>query len=309
MSWFQFGVTTEVTTDVKQFTFSQPVITGKRAAIAQAAFEAGFDCSNPDKLVHLLDAVVRANNRFGYPDLWDGPAAFQSTLYPDHWTSAHATRKEQSSNFKDYEDVDRHPAVPAFAASAADILRDLKAQSKHTSGSNREPLGERSAASLNKRPSVPLPDKPAKRFKTEVTGSFTYVSTSTTHVTNVRHINNRPQTRPTASRSLRPLRPASRIIRRPGTVPRQSDGITLGTEDLLKRVAAKLKTNILSVNSHRDALRDRWDIDHHLKLHSITDYLRTVNDYFTQSEQALDAAVRVLEHYILELYIAEASRL
>ncbi|KAL8835157.1 MAG: hypothetical protein Q9176_007076 [Flavoplaca citrina] len=306
MSWFQFGVTTEVTTDVKQFTFSQPVITGKRAAIAQAAFEAGFDCSNPDKLVHLLDAVVHANNRFGYPDLWDGPAAFQSTLYPDHWTSAHATRKEQSSNFKDYEDVNRHPAVPAFAASAADILRDLKAQSKHASGSNRHPLGERSAASLNKRPSAPLPDKPAKRFKTEVTGSFTYVSTSTTHVMNARHAGNRLPNRPTTSR---PSRPTSRIVRRPGVIPRQPDAITLGTEDLLKRVAAKIKTNILSVNNHRDALRDRWDIDHHLKLHSITDYLRTVNDYFTQSEQALDAAVRVLERYILELYIAEASRL
>ncbi|KAL8659771.1 MAG: hypothetical protein Q9226_000267 [Calogaya cf. arnoldii] len=280
----------------------EPVIIGKKAAIAQAAHEAGFDCSDPDKLVHLIDAVVLANNKFGYPDRWDGPAAFQSTLYPDHWTAAHASRKEQLSSFNNYEDVDRHPAVPAFAASAADILKDLKTRAKNASGSNREPLGERSAASINKRPSAaPLPDKPAKRFKTEVTGSFTYVSTSTTHVN---HTGHRLPPRPNVSR---PLRPGSRIIRRPGIIPRQPDAITLGTEHLLKRVAARIKTNVLSVNNNRDALRDRWDVDHHLKLNSITDYLRIVNDYFNKSEQALDAAVQVLERYILELYIAEAS--
>ncbi|KAI4284636.1 MAG: hypothetical protein L6R38_001266 [Xanthoria sp. 2 TBL-2021] len=283
---------------------NEPVITGKRADIAQAAYEAGFDCSDPDKLVHLIDAVVLAKNKFGYPDRWDGPAAFQSTLYPDHWTAAHASRKEYISGLNNYEDVDKHPGVPAFAASAADILKDLKTRRKHVSGSNREPLGERTAASLNKRTSAPLQDKPAKRFKTEVTGSFTYVSTSTTHVTNVRHTSHRAPPHPTVSKALRAT---SRIVRRPDIIPRQPDAITVGTEDLLKRVAAKIKTNVLSVNNHRDALRDRWDVDHHLKLHSITDYLRTVNDYFTQSEQALDAAVHILERYILELYIVEAS--
>ncbi|KAI4263917.1 MAG: hypothetical protein L6R42_000955 [Xanthoria sp. 1 TBL-2021] len=310
MSWFQFGVTTEVTSDVQRFTFrrsppsTEPIITGKRADIAQAAYEAGFDCSDPDKVVHLIDAVVLANNKFGYPDRWDGPAAFQSTLYPDHWTAAHASRKEYTTGLNNYEDVDRYPGVPAFAASAADILKDIETRRNHASASNREPLGERSAASLNKRTSAPLRDKPAKRFKTEVTGSFTYVSTSTTHVTNVRHSSHRAPPRPTVSKALRAT---SRIFRRPGTIPRQPDAITVGTEDLLKRVAAKIKTNVLSVNNHRDALRDRWDVDHHLKLHSITDYLRTVNDYFTQSEKALDAAVHVLERYILELYIAEAD--
>ncbi|KAL8673645.1 MAG: hypothetical protein Q9168_001951 [Polycauliona sp. 1 TL-2023] len=301
MSWFQFGVTTaDVTATVQQFTFSR-----KRAAIAQAAFEAGFDCSDPDKLVHLLDAVVLANNRFGYPDRWDGPAAFQSTLYPDQWTSAHATRKKQTVNSKDYQDVEKYPAVPAFASSAVEILKDLKTRTKFASGSNREPLGERSAASLNKRPSAPMQDKPAKRVKTEVTGSFTYVSNPTTHITRVKLTNPRAFSTQNISRTLRPT---SRIIRQPGTIPRQPHTITADTEDLLKRVAAKIKTNVLSVNNHRDALRDRWDVDQHLKLHSITDNLRSVNDYFTQSEQALDAAVRVLERSILELYIVEASR-
>lgn len=319
MSWFQFGVTTQVTTDVEQFTFRrrsrllaltlqkgsppsiEPVITGKRADIAQAAHEAGFDCSDPNKLVHLIDTVVLANNKFGYPDRWDGPAAFHTTLYPDHWTPAHAFRKKSRSGLDGYEDVDKHPGVPAFAASAADILKDLKTRTKHASGSNREPLGTRSAASLNKRISAPLPDKPAKRSKTEVTGSFTYVSTSTTHLTNTGHC---LPPRPAVSRALQPTKG---IIRRPGAVSRQPDAVTAGTEDLLRIVAAKIKTNVLSVNNHRDALRDRWDMDRHLQHRSITDYLRTVNDYFTQSEQALDAAVHILERYILEQYIVAAT--
>ncbi|KAL8775576.1 MAG: hypothetical protein Q9209_000072 [Squamulea sp. 1 TL-2023] len=307
MTWFQFGVTAGVTVDVQQFTFRQPVFQGKRAAIAQAAYEAGFDCSKPDKLLHLVDAVATANNKFGYPDRWDGPAAFQSTIYPDHWTPAHASRKAQASGFNKYEEYDRHPAVPAFAAPAADIVRNLKTQSKHASGSNRQPLGERSEASINsmnKRLSAPLPDKPTKRFKTEVSGSFTYITTSSTHVTSIGQINPQLPARPMSSNTRRPLH---RNIRRPGLTPHQPNAITQGTEALLKRVAAKIKTNVLSINAHRDGLRDRWDVDHHLKLNTITDYFRAVNEYFNESEKALDAAVQVVEKYIVPLYILEAS--
>ncbi|KAL8783824.1 MAG: hypothetical protein Q9213_004370 [Squamulea squamosa] len=307
MSWFQFGLTASVTTDVQEFTFRQPVFQGKRAAIAQAAYEAGFDCSKPDKLLHLVDAVATANNKFGYPDRWDGPAAFQSTIYPDHWTPAHASRKAQVSSFGKYEEFDRHPAVPAFAASAADIVRNLKSQSKHASGSNRQPLGKRSEASINstnKRLSAPLADKPAKRFKTEVSGSFTYITTSTTHVTSIEQTNARLPACPASSNTRRPV---NRKLRRPSSNPYQPNAITRGTETLLRRVAAKIKTNVLSINAHRDALRDRWDVDHHLKLHTVTDYLRAVNEYFNESERALDAAVQLVENYILPLYILEAS--
>ena len=101
---------------------SEPVITGKRAAIAQAAHQAGFDCSDPQKLLRLIDAVVLASNKFGYPDRWDGPAAFQSTIYPDTWTPAHAARKDKVTA---YEDEVRAPVVPAYAPSAASILRNL----------------------------------------------------------------------------------------------------------------------------------------------------------------------------------------
>ncbi|KAI4182944.1 MAG: hypothetical protein LQ346_006433, partial [Caloplaca aetnensis] len=79
MDRFEFGVTTDAS-NVRDFTFRQPIITGKRAAIARAAHEAGFDCSNPSKLLHLIDAVVLANNQFNYPDRWDGPAAFRSSV-------------------------------------------------------------------------------------------------------------------------------------------------------------------------------------------------------------------------------------
>ncbi|KAL8910182.1 MAG: hypothetical protein Q9171_004519 [Xanthocarpia ochracea] len=304
MEWFQFGVTTDINTDVQRFNFRQPVITGKRASIAQAAYEAGFDCSDPDKLIHLIDAVVLAEHKSGYPDRWDGPAAFRSTLYPDHWTSAHVSRKEHANSSNAYGDLYRHPTVPAFAASAAEIVRNLTAQSKHASGSNRQPLGERGHASLNKRPAAPLPQQPAKRSKTKVSGSFTYVSTTTTHVSGLPKTTRRRSRRIAA---MNALQPESRATPLPAALNRQPDPISAGTEALLKRVAAKIKINVISINNHRDALRDRWDVDHQLKLSTITDCLRAVNDYFNQSEKALDAAIQLVERNILELYLVEAS--
>ncbi|KAL8856052.1 MAG: hypothetical protein Q9178_007308 [Gyalolechia marmorata] len=326
MEWFQFGVTTDINTDVQRFNFrrkprsrcfhlqkaqesspplTEPVITGKRASIAQAAYEAGFDCSDPDKLLHLIDAVVLAENKSGYPDRWDGPAAFRSTLYPDHWTSAHASRKEHANGLNAYGDLHRHPTVPAFAASAAEIARSLTAQPKHASGSNRQPLGERGDASLNKRPAAPLPQQPAKRSKTEVSGSFTYVSTTTT--THVSGLPKSTRRRPRRTAAINALRPESRASPLPAALNRQRDARSAGTEALLKRVAAKIKINVISINNHRDALRDRWDVDHQLRLNTITDCLRDVNDYFNQSEKALDAAIQLIERHILELYLVEAS--
>ena len=103
------------------------------------------------------------------------------------------------------------------------------------------------------------------------------------------------------------LRPTSRATPLPDALNWQPNAISGGTEALLRRIAAKIKINIISINNHRDALRDRWDVDHKLKLNTITDCLRAVNDYFNQSEKALDAAIQLVERHILELYLVEAS--
>ncbi|KAL8682001.1 MAG: hypothetical protein Q9224_006810, partial [Gallowayella concinna] len=300
-----FGVTTEAAPDAQQFTFRQPIITGKRAAIARAAYDAGFDCSDPNKLLHLLDAVVLAKNKFGYPDKWDGPAAFQSTLYPDTWTSAHASRKEHVSKTNTYEDFERHPAVPAFGASATDIIRNLGAQQKYTSGSKRQPLGELRESWSNKRPAAaPLPGKPAKRFRTEVSSSLHSATTShtlTIHQDEPEHrLPARPRTAAKVSR-LATDRVSGGNQRHGQRAARthQAETVAAGTHTLLAKVASKLRAKVQSLNWDRESLRARWEVDQRLQLISITDYLKGVNEHFNRAEEALEAASTLIEHYIM----------
>ncbi|KAL8993140.1 MAG: hypothetical protein Q9169_006572 [Polycauliona sp. 2 TL-2023] len=83
------------------------------------------------------------------------PTIDSLTLYLDQWTAAYATRQKQAGDARNYNDIERYLTVPAFAASAANISKDLKT----ASGSNRESLGGRSLTLLDNRPSAPLPDK------------------------------------------------------------------------------------------------------------------------------------------------------
>ncbi|KAL8802008.1 MAG: hypothetical protein Q9182_004085 [Xanthomendoza sp. 2 TL-2023] len=304
MSWFQFGVTTEAAPHIHRFTFRQPIITGKRAAIAQAAHDAGFDCSNPDKLLHLLDVVVLANNKFGYQDNWDGPVAFQSTLYPDSWTSAHASRKEHVSKVNNYEEFERHPAVPAFGPSAAEIIRDLTAQQKQSTGSNRQPLSERRDSSLNKRSAAaPLPGKPAKRFKREGSSSMHSVTTSQTFTIyedgHEQHAPARPKTATKVSRPATSKASRNQSHRQRAAQTHQIEAVATGTHVLLAKITNKLQAKVQSLNSDRDSLRVRWEVDRRLQLISITDYLKGLNEYFNQAEAAMKAASSLIEHYII----------
>ncbi|KAL8734326.1 MAG: hypothetical protein Q9166_001524 [cf. Caloplaca sp. 2 TL-2023] len=278
---------------------TEPVITGKRASIAQAAFEAGFDCSNPDNLLHLIDAVILANNKFNYPDVWDGPAAFQSSIYPDSWTAAHASRISRVSA---YEDFEKHPSVPPFGASAADIIRGLVTKSHHASGQNRYPLSERGDASVNKRPAAHLPGNPAKRFKSEVTSSQSHITTSQTYAKSQRHKLHLLRARSNVSNVPKPIaskNPKAQGVRQRAAQTYQAEAVDAGTDALLKKVATHLKANILSINNDRDALRARWEVDQRLRLTSITDYLKALNGYFTHSEEATMAATELVEHYIM----------
>ncbi|KAI4133725.1 MAG: hypothetical protein LQ338_000054 [Usnochroma carphineum] len=297
MSFFQFGVTTDVP-EGREFTFRQPVITGKRAAIAQAAYEAGFDCSNPSKLLHLLDAVVMANNRFGYPDYWDGPAAFQSSVYPDTWTPAHAARQEhRQRNAMSYDDEARPPTVPAFAVSATEIVRTLNKNAQNwqksknwrqTTGANREPLRERS----NKKRTAGvqlLEDQSFKRPKVENRAPAA---------------NRGVQARAARSNVSRPVTSQGYHTNRATAQRRaakvyQADAVAAGTDELLERVVGRLNASITNLDADREALKDRWEVDKRLQVHTVTEHLKTLNECFTQSEEALRGSVEVIEQFIM----------
>ena len=47
-------------------------MTGKNLAIAKAACRAGFDCSDPERIMSLVNAVRQADMDAGYPDYYLG---------------------------------------------------------------------------------------------------------------------------------------------------------------------------------------------------------------------------------------------
>ncbi|KAL8972104.1 MAG: hypothetical protein Q9197_002941 [Variospora fuerteventurae] len=317
MDVFQFGFTTGDAPTGHNFTFRQPFITGKRAAIAQAAYEAGFDCSNPTKLLYLIDAVVMANNKFGYPDRWDGPAAFQSTVYPDTWTPAHAARRENRAHATPYNDEAPPSAVPAFTISAADIIRNLSRKTskqskkpkdpKGASGANREPLGERA---LNKRTAaVQLPENQSfKRPKLETPPPASPAQPIRIAVTSLE--NSRPGTRthqPESSNVSRPVtttrgygHPPNRVgAQQRAAETHQAEAVAAGTSELLHATVARLKAGVMNVAADREALRVRWEVDRRLQLLTITEYLKGLSDCFALAEEGLQGAMDVIERFIL----------
>ncbi|KAL8842899.1 MAG: hypothetical protein Q9170_000303 [Blastenia crenularia] len=314
MDFFQFGVTTGEMLNGHQFTYRQPFITGKRAAIAKAAYDAGFDCSDPSKLLHLIDAVVMANNKFLYPDRWDGPAAFQSTIYPDTWTAAHIERKGKKTYSVPYDHEARGPAVPAFVIPAAEIVRNLSHKPKRgnkayprtstsflpsnvsATGANAHPLRERT---MNKRMATVqlLRNQDFKRPKLE--------QSSQAAVVDITQDENAAPSLPHQSNVSRPVSVDKKRgnhapnAARSAAVAIQADAIAAGTGDLLRSIVTRLNTGVETINSDREALRNRWEADKRLQLLTITDHLKILNECFARAEEGLRGSLEVIKRFIL----------
>lgn len=256
-----------------------------------------------------------ANNRFGYPDYWDGPAAFQSSVYPDTWTPAHAARQEhRQRNAMSYDDEARPPTVPAFAVSATEIVRTLNKNAQNwqksknwrqTTGANREPLRERS----NKKRTAGvqlLEDQSFKRPKVEnrapaasTLGAGRIFGRSVDMI-----IDRGVQARAARSNVSRPVTSQGYHTNRATAQRRaakvyQADAVAAGTDELLERVVGRLNASITNLDADREALKDRWEVDKRLQVHTVTEHLKTLNECFTQSEEALRGSVEVIEQFIM----------
>jgi hypothetical protein len=77
---------------------TEPALLGRHTAIARAAAFSGFDPTNLENLVHLVNAVRRADLAI-YPDYYDGEGEKNQFLYPDFYDGT-----GQKSN-GDHEDV------------------------------------------------------------------------------------------------------------------------------------------------------------------------------------------------------------
>ncbi|KAL9098752.1 MAG: hypothetical protein Q9163_005645 [Psora crenata] len=120
-------------------TISRYIMNSRDAPIANAAAEAGFDCSDWHKLEGLINAVKAAVFPVTYPDRYRGAASFRPTLHPDKYRGAASFRsslypdkwrpkdlRERRGGVKSYQDLDRPQSVPAFTKTAIQILKDVR---------------------------------------------------------------------------------------------------------------------------------------------------------------------------------------
>lgn len=89
-------------------------MTGKNLAIAKAAAKAGFECSDLERVMLLVNAVRDADLKAGYPDYYVGQSKKLSNYHP--------ARTRQRHHYRDLD----NPAVPAFTLDATQIVRNIE---------------------------------------------------------------------------------------------------------------------------------------------------------------------------------------
>ncbi len=263
--------------------------------IAEAAAQAGFDCSSWAKLKRLLDAVHSATAPVTYPDRWTGSGAFKSDIYPSRWVA-------------DYKDADRSISVPAFVTPSDEIIRKINRlthpqgsrRPSFTAGSgpNRQPLGERSS---NKRTADAVAGQTPsrnKRTKTNAT-AFPGVAGSsqrnaidlTSEAPAVTYVPTRPRLHyRNISRIFNPRR---RQVQREKLIQGETTGI-------MAKIASKLRASQHALQVDRETLRNRWEVDEHLQLVHVTDQLAELNQHFTMAEEAIEHSLAVIEQQLLK---------
>ena len=263
--------------------------------IAEAAAQAGFDCSCWANLKRLLNAVHSATAPVTYPDRWTGSGAFKSDIYPSRWVA-------------DYKDADRSTSVPAFVPPSEETIRKINGithpqgpqRPSFTAGSgpNRQPLGERSS---NKRTADAVAGQTAsrnKRTKTNATAFPAVAGSShrnaidlTSEVPTVTYVPTRPRLH--YRNITRIFNPRRRHLQREQLIQGETTGI-------IAKIASKLRASQHALQVDRETLRNRWEVDEHLQYVHVTDQLAELNKHFTMAEEAIESSLAVIEHQLLK---------
>ena len=246
-----------------------------------------------------------------YPDRWTGPAAFQSDIYPDHWTADRMRKTKGVSQA--YRDGIRMPSVPAFVVSAKQLINNLDSttrapHSTHTpaTGTNNVALGSRASKKRNA-DIIDLVSSSPKRAKTEPPAPATVIdltqdddaTTKFVPTDTTRRISSRPALTDITNGGAG-LKPSQHRKRRKKSArfPREQNihAESLGT---LAKIASKLRASAHALEMDREALRQRWEVDEELQLHHVTENLTELNEYFTATENGIHAALEVIETRLL----------
>ena len=250
--------------------------------IAEAAAQAGFDCSSWANLKRLLIAIHSATAPVKYPDRWTGSGAFKSDIYPSTWVANYRDR-DRSTTVKKTNGLThpQGPQRPSFNAGT---------------GSNRQPLGERST---NKRTAdavasqTPLKNK---RTKTDAAASPAVAGSS--------QYNTIDLTLEVPAVTYQPTRLHYRNITRIFNTRRRNvnhEQLIIGeTTGIIAKIASKQRASLYALQVDRETLKNRWEVDEHLRLEHVTDRLAELNQHFTMAEEALEHSLAVIEHELLK---------
>ncbi len=92
---------------------------------------------------------------------------------------------------------------------------------------------------------------------------------------------------------------AHRKKKKPKPQRRKGDVVHGKSTDLLHHVKQKLYSSTITIDTHRDALRQRWELDTGLQLESVTEDLGALNAAFVGVEEALGEAIGIIEDKLI----------
>lgn len=270
-------------------------------AIAKAAALAGFDCSDIDRLMTLVNAVLEADAGTKYPDYYRGTSKSQSSFPP-------ARFRHRKNVLQSYRDAD-NPVVPAFSFTpdqirngirqfrpGGDFMGFMGSHGVETTNSQAINVYNKRNARGNNRP------RPAKKLKT----SNTQLTATTNKVTidltlddhalgNLVNVDVSQATKDTHTHPSRrgmvpgtsPDKPAkaSHSVNQPRAENREKD-VRAQTTNALTKISNILSTQLDQLARARESLKIRWDHDCLLQVQSVTDDLAALNRCFGQMEDA-----------------------
>lgn len=270
-------------------------------AIAKAAALAGFDCSDIDRLMTLVNAVLEADAGTKYPDYYRGTSKSQSSFPP-------ARFRHRKNVLQSYRDAD-NPVVPAFSFTPDQILSDMRqfgpggdfmgfmgSHVVETTNSQTINLYNKRSFKGKNRP------RPAKKMKTSNTQLTATTNNVTIDLTLDDHalgnasvaINSQAPKDTYTHPSRRGMVPgtspdkpakASHSANQPHPENREQD-VRAQTTNALIKISNVLSTQLDQLARARESLKVRWDQDCRLQVQSVTDDLAALNQCFGQMEDA-----------------------
>ena len=284
---------------------------GRDRAIAKAAAVSGFDCSDIDRLMTLVNAVRTADAGSTYPDYYRGESTRESDFAP--------ARKRHRQNA--YRDLD-NPAVPAFGMTHEQILRGVRQfgassdfmgymgthvveashrqtinlYNKRTSGDNYWPP---TTKKLKASASQTMHDQVIIDLTQDNSPEQNLPVIAETHAPNGNHIHPSRRGMVSGTNASRHAATSEQSRRQRGAKNRGNQTRTQTTK-VLENISNTLSAQTAQIVSARDKLRQRWDVDHRLQLQAVTDRLTVLNKAFGIMEETGRDAVHLIRDQLMQ---------